>query len=49
MMITPQGLVKALETDLFTDPVEVDQVDRWVDRGKINRRQYRVYREYSGT
>lgn len=48
-MITPQGAVKALETDLFAEPVEVDDADRLVDQGTINRRQYRVYREYSDT
>lgn len=47
IMITPQGMVKALETSLFSEPVAVDDADRLVDQGKINRRQYRVYREFS--
>ena len=45
-MITPQGTVKALETDLFTEPFEIDNAEVLIDQGKIRRDQYRVYRDY---
>ncbi len=46
LMITPQGTVKALETDLFTEPFEIDKAEVLIDQGKIRRDQYRVYRDY---
>jgi hypothetical protein len=46
LMITPQGLVKALDTELFTDPFEVEKEDVLLEQGKINREQYRIYGQY---
>ena len=45
LMITPQGTVKALEHDLFTEPIEVEE-DQAVHNGKINAIQYDVYNRY---
>ena len=45
LMITPQGTVKALEHDLFTEPIEVEN-DQAVHDGKINPTQYDVYNRY---
>jgi hypothetical protein len=44
-MITPQGVVKALEYDLFTEPVEVDDKDALAKDG-INSTQYAIYNQY---
>lgn len=46
LMITPQGLVKALNTELFTEPFEVEKVDVLLDQGKISHAQYRIYDQY---
>jgi hypothetical protein len=48
LMITPQGMVKALETELFTEPFEIDSAEVLIDQGKIGRDQYRVYQDYHG-
>ncbi|BBO66102.1 hypothetical protein DSCA_00320 [Desulfosarcina alkanivorans] len=45
LMITPQGVVKALEYDLFTEPVEVDEKEI-LSEGKINHTQYNIYNQY---
>lgn len=46
LMITPQGSVKALDTELFTEPLEVEKVEALLDQGKINSAQYRIYGQY---
>ena len=45
LMITPQGIVKALEYDLFTEPVEIED-EQAVNDEKINATQYDVYNRY---
>jgi len=45
LMITPQGAVKALEYDLFTEPIQVED-DQAVQDEKINATQYDVYNRY---
>jgi len=45
LMITPQGTVKALEYDLFTEPIEIED-DQAVNDEKINATQYDVYNRY---
>lgn len=49
LMITPQGDVKALEHDLFTEPIEVDDEESLVTQGQINSKQYNVYKQYHQT
>jgi len=49
LMITPHGEVKALEHDLFTEPIEVDDEQLLVTQGQINSKQYSVYRQYHQT
>jgi len=45
LMITPQGIVKALEYDLFREPVEVEDADA-LEKGEINATQYKIYNQY---
>ena len=45
LMITPQGIVKALEYDLFTEPVEVEGKDA-LEKCEINATQYKIYNQY---
>ena len=45
LMITPQGIVKALEYDLFTEPMEVEGKDA-LEKGEINATQYKIYNQY---
>jgi hypothetical protein len=45
LMITPQGIVKALEYDLFSEPVEVEDKDA-LEQGEINATQYKIYNQY---
>ena len=45
LMITPQGAVKALEYDFFTEPVEVEDKDA-LEKGGINSTQYAIYNQY---
>jgi hypothetical protein len=47
VMITPQGSVKALDTELFTEPFEVEMVKELLGQGKINGAQYRIYCQYA--
>jgi hypothetical protein len=47
LMITPQGLIKELDSDLFTNPVEVDDPERLWRQGHINQKQYEVYGQYT--
>ena len=49
LMITPSGTVKALEMDLFTEPLEVEQVDALLDQGKITDTQLQIYDQYRQT
>lgn len=49
LMITPHGDVKALEHDLFTEPVEFDDDELLVTQGQINSKQYSVYKRYHQT
>lgn len=46
LMITPQGILKKLEYNLFTEPVEVDDKDA-LEKGEINSTQYDIYNKYS--
>jgi hypothetical protein len=46
LMITPQGDVKALEQDLFTEPVDIDSAEASLAQGDINQAQYELYRKY---
>ena len=46
LMITPQGEIKALEHDLFTEPAEIDDVDSLPEQYHLTDAQYDVYREY---
>jgi hypothetical protein len=46
LMITPDGSVKALDIDLFTEPFEAEQVDALVGNGKISRPQLHIYDQY---
>jgi hypothetical protein len=43
LMITPDGELKVLENQLFTDPVEIDDAEKLLARGDISRSQYNVY------
>jgi hypothetical protein len=45
LMITPQGIVKALEYDLFSELVEVEDKDA-LEKGEINATQYKIYNQY---
>lgn len=45
LMITPNGVVMALEYNLFTEPVEVEDGDALAN-GVINRAQYNIYSQY---
>lgn len=45
LMVTPQGIVKVLEYDLFTELVEVEDKDA-LERGEINSTQYEIYNQY---
>lgn len=49
LMITPNGTVKSLEMDLFTEPHEVEQVDALLDQGKITDAQLQIYDQYRQT
>ena len=49
LMITPNGTVKTLELDLFTDPFEVEQVDALLDQGKLTDTQLQIYDQYIQT
>ena len=44
-MITPQGVVKELEYDLFTEPIEVESREA-LKKGEINSTQYEIYHQY---
>ena len=46
LMITPNGIVMALEYDLFTDLVEVEE-EKALAEGVINRSQYNIFTEYN--
>ena len=46
LMITPQGVVKALQYDLFTEPVDVEDAEA-LEKGGINSAQYAIYNQYS--
>jgi hypothetical protein len=46
LMITPNGIVMALEYDLFTDPIEVEEEEA-LSEGVINRSQYNIFTEYN--
>lgn len=48
LMVTPDGAVKALEADLFTEPVEIDddEEETVVGQGLVNDTQYAVYHRY---
>ncbi len=45
LMITPQGTVKVLEYDLFTEPTEVDESEV-LAKGKITRKQFNIFNQY---
>lgn len=45
LMITPQGVVKELEYDLFTEPVDVEDKDA-LEKCGINSTQYAIYNQY---
>lgn len=47
LMITPDGSVKALEPDLFTEPVEIDKEEKLKveDQGLISNAQIAVYHQ----
>jgi hypothetical protein len=45
LMITPHGIVKTLEYDLFTEPVEVEDKVA-LEKGEINSTQYKIYNQY---
>ena len=47
LLITPWGDVKPLKRSFFTDPVVADAAESLLAEGKINRKQYAVYRKYS--
>jgi hypothetical protein len=45
LMITPNGIVMALEYDLFTPPIEVEEKEALFE-GLINRSQYNIFTDY---
>ena len=47
LLINPNGIVLALNYDLFTEPVEIEAKEALAD-GLINRAQYNVYKDYHG-
>jgi hypothetical protein len=48
LMVTPNGDVKKLEHALFTDPFDIDDIDRLHSRNQISNKQYDVYQQYKG-
>lgn len=46
LMITPNGIVMALEYDLFTEPMDVEENEA-LEKGVINRSQYNIFTEYN--
>ena len=46
LMISPTGDVKALEEQLFTDPVEGGNPEELLEQGLITQEQYKVYTAY---
>lgn len=47
LLITPNGIVLALNYELFTELVEIESEEA-LDAGLINRAQYNVYKDYHG-
>lgn len=45
LMITPNGIVMALNFDLFTDPVEIEDEEA-LSNGMVNRAQYNIFSQY---
>jgi hypothetical protein len=46
LMVTPHGQDKALEYNLFTEPAQVDDAGKILDKGLINHEQYDIYQKY---
>jgi len=46
LMITPHGDVKRLENRFFTEPVEVDNGETFLENGNLTDVQYEVYLLY---
>jgi len=46
LMITPHGDVKRLENRFFTEPVEVDNGETFLESGNLTDVQYEVYLLY---
>lgn len=45
LMITPNGIVMALNYNMFTEPVEIEHEEA-LAKGIINRSQYNMYSHY---
>jgi hypothetical protein len=46
LMITPQGEIKELDYDLFTEPIEVEDGNALAE-SDINKAQYKIYVQYN--
>jgi hypothetical protein len=46
LMVTPDGDVKALEPDLFTEPIAFEEGDKLVTLGQITDKQFDIYNKY---
>ena len=46
LMITPHGDVKRLENRFFTEPVEVDNSEAFLEQGRLTNIQHDVYLLY---